>query len=139
MKILERAANNALVLSWLISLLATAGSLIFQYVLSYEPCMLCWYQRITMYPLVIVLGIAAYRNDGTIRPYVLPLAIIGLVLAIYQYLEQMVPGIARIAPCTVGVPCSSRDINLLGFITFPLLSLCAFAVITFLLSLRSSD
>lgn len=139
MRFLEQAARNALFFAWLVSIVATAGSLLFQYALSFEPCMLCWYQRIAMYPLAIILGVAAYRNDRGIRPYVLPLAVIGLLIAIYQYLEQMVPGIARIAPCTVGVPCSNRDIDLLGFITFPLLSICAFALIAFLLSWRSTD
>ncbi|GJM71062.1 hypothetical protein HMSSN036_32780 [Paenibacillus macerans] len=75
-------------LAWLVALVATAGSLYLSEVLHYEPCRLCWFQRIFMYPQVILLGIAAYRNDRSIIPYVLPLSIIGGTISLYHYGEQ---------------------------------------------------
>ncbi|RAL26800.1 disulfide oxidoreductase [Thermoflavimicrobium daqui] len=116
--------------AWIISIVATLGSLYFSEIAQYVPCTLCWYQRILMYPLVILLGIASYRNDVRIIPYTLPLSIIGGGIALFHYLQQKVPGLAEIAPCTVGVPCNKDYIDWLGFITIPFLALIAFILIT---------
>lgn len=125
----------SLFLAWLISIVATGGSLYFSEVAGFTPCELCWVQRIFMYPLVILLGIACFRGDRHIVPYVLPLTIIGGCFSIYHYVEQK----AALFPslCTGSeVPCSGEYINALGFITIPLLALVAFALITFLLILN---
>jgi disulfide bond formation protein DsbB len=120
--------------AWIVSVIATGGSLFFSEVLGFIPCTLCWFQRIFMYPLVIVLGIASYRDDRGIIPYVIPLTTIGGCFSLYHYLEQKVPAFAMIAPsCTVGVPCSQEYINWLGFITIPFMALVAFILITLFL------
>jgi disulfide bond formation protein DsbB len=124
-----------LYLAWVVALVATGGSLYFSEVLRYEPCKLCWFQRIFMYPLVILLGIAAYRNDRRQVGYVLPLSIIGGCISIYHYAEQKIPGLAKILPCTIGVPCNTDYINWLGFITIPFLAGVAFLLITSILLL----
>jgi disulfide bond formation protein DsbB len=124
-----------LYLAWLVSLAATAGSLYFSEVAGFVPCALCWFQRICMYPLVVILGIAAYRGDNRIADYVLPLTVLGGSISLYQYLEQKVPSLARFTPCTVGVPCTEEYIHWLGFITIPFLALVAFALITVLMVL----
>ena len=69
-----------------------AGSLYFSEVADFMPCTLCWYQRIAMYPLVLLLGIAAFRRDRAIRLYVVPLAVVGAAISIYHYLYRVVPG-----------------------------------------------
>lgn len=120
-------------LAWLASLAATGGSLYFSEVLHYVPCQLCWFQRILMYPLVIILGIASFRQDHGITPYALPLSVLGAGLALFHYLEQKVPGFGFPELCNVGAPCSAAYINWLGFITIPMLSLIAFVLITLLL------
>jgi disulfide bond formation protein DsbB len=116
--------------TWLISVIATLGSLYFSEIRGYIPCDLCWYQRIFMYPLSIILGIAAYHSDKSIKKYVLPLSIIGGSISIYHYMLQKVPGFKEIKPCTNGVPCDAEYINWLGFITIPFLALIAFILIT---------
>ena len=119
--------------AWIVALIATAGSLYFSEVRGFVPCQLCWYQRILMYPEFILLGIASYRGDRNIAIYVLPLSILGLLIALYHYGEQKVPWLRVEGLCQVGVPCSGSYINELGFITIPFLSLVAFSLITFFL------
>lgn len=116
--------------AWLVSVVATLGSLYFSEIREFVPCELCWYQRILMYPLSLVLGIATFKNDLKIKGYVLPLAIIGLCISVFHYLEQKVPGFAEIKPCANGVPCSAEYINWLGFVTIPFLAGSAFILIT---------
>lgn len=120
-------------LAWVVSVVATLGSLYFSEVRLFVPCTLCWYQRILMYPLVLILGIASYKQDTSVTRYALPLSLIGTLVAGFHYLEQKVPWISSSAVCRSGVPCDVQYINWLGFITIPFLSLVAFATITVLL------
>jgi len=128
-----------LYLAWVVAVAATLGSLYFSEIRGYIPCELCWYQRILMYPLALILGIAAYNSETTIKKYVLPLSILGGLISLFHYLEQKVPGFAAIKPCTQGVPCSTAYINWLGFITIPFLALIAFTLITVLMLLTKSE
>ena len=122
--------NKSLTLAWISALIATLGSLYFSEVLHFIPCTLCWYQRIFMYPLAIILGIAAYRNDQGIVKYALPLSVIGLVISGYHTLLQKIPYFQQFEQCTSGVPCSKDYLNWLGFITIPMMAFVAFALIT---------
>lgn len=119
--------------AWVVALIATLGSLYFSEILGYIPCSLCWYQRILMYPLTILLGIASYRNQPLIIPYVLPLSIMGGCLSLWHYLHQKVPFLSQTMQCKVGIPCNQDYINWFGFITIPLLAFIAFVLITVLL------
>ena len=123
-----------LYLAWVVALVATGGSLYFSEVRGFVPCTLCWYQRILMYPLVILLGIASYRQDRAIVPYVLPLSILGGSISLFHYLEQKIPGFGVPEVCRQGVPCSVEYINWLGFVTIPFLALSAFTLITLALT-----
>ncbi|WP_019639861.1 disulfide oxidoreductase [Paenibacillus fonticola] len=116
--------------AWLVSMVATAGSLYLSEVLYYEPCKLCWFQRIFMYPLVILLGMAAFRNDRKILVYAIPLSIIGGSISTYHYAQQKIPGLAQLLPCKVGIPCNVDYLNWWGFVTIPLMALVAFILIT---------
>jgi disulfide bond formation protein DsbB len=122
--------KNSLLFSWVTAIVATLGSLYFSEVLHFIPCTLCWYQRILMYPLTIILGIAVYRGDMWIYKYVLPLSIIGMAISGYHTTLQKVPYLQQFEMCTSGVPCSMDYLNLLGFITIPLLAFTAFLIIT---------
>jgi disulfide bond formation protein DsbB len=133
MEIRSLCKQYGLYFAWVVSLIALSGSLFFSEVMGFEPCKLCWFQRIMMYPQVLLLGMACYRNDRRIIPYVLPLSIIGGFISLYHYAEQKIPGLAKLLPCTVGVPCDQDYINWLGFITIPLLALIAFILIVFFL------
>ena len=121
-------------LVWVLSLTATFGSLFFSEVMKLPPCVLCWYQRIAMYPIALLLPLALVRNETrVIAKYALALALVGLAVATYHNLLYygIVP--ESIAPCKEGISCTSRQIEWFGFITIPLLSLAAFSAITLIL------
>jgi disulfide bond formation protein DsbB len=122
--------SKTLLLAWIAAIIATLGSLYFSEVRHFIPCTLCWYQRIFMYPLAIILGIAVYRNDNSIYRYVLPLSIIGMGISGYHTVLQKIPYLQQFEMCTTGVPCSKDYLNWLGFITIPLMAFIAFTVIT---------
>jgi disulfide bond formation protein DsbB len=119
-----------LYLSWLVALGATLGSLYFSEVRHFVPCALCWWQRIFMYPLVVVLGVATFRQDLQAWRTALPLALVGLGTATYHYLLQKVPGMAPPASCAAGVPCNAQYIDWFGFVTIPFLAGVAFLIIS---------
>ncbi len=126
-----------LYLAWLVAVVATLGSLYFSEVRMFVPCALCWYQRVLMYPLVIILGIASFKQDVQVVRYALPLAVLGALFALYHYAQQKIPDFAGPTLCRVGVPCTVEYINWLGFITIPFLALVAFTlIIALLLSVR---
>jgi disulfide bond formation protein DsbB len=120
--------------AWVVSIVATGGSLYLSEVLGLIPCELCWYQRIFMYPLVILLGMATFRDDRNLIPYIYPLTIIGASISTYHILKQKIPALADFG-CQAGVPCSQDQLNLFGFITIPMLALTAFLLILLFLVL----
>ena len=132
----EAPVNLALLLAWILAFFAFAFTLYGSQILHYPVCVLCWYQRICLYPLVVILGLAAFNNDNSVVAYVLPLPIIGAVFATYHYLEQSFPSLINFIPlCSKSVPCSAKHMQLLGFITYPLLSLIACITLATLLFL----
>ncbi|KPV54956.1 disulfide bond formation protein DsbB [Kouleothrix aurantiaca] len=115
----------ALLAAWI----ATCGSLFFSEVLRWQPCVLCWYQRILMYPLAILLAIGIVRRDRGLHVYVLPFSIAGIGVSLYHYLLIKTDWLPPPA-CTVGVPCTVDYLNWFGFINIPFLALTAFLIIT---------
>jgi disulfide bond formation protein DsbB len=124
---------NILFIVWLIAAIGTLGSLFFSEVMEFAPCALCWYQRIFLYPMVITLAIGLFPLDKGAVKYSLPLAIGGWFFALYHNLLYygIIP--ENLQPCRQGVSCTEVYINLLGFITIPLLSLMMFTVMIVLL------
>ncbi len=114
--------------TWLVASVGTLGSLFFSEIMDFAPCSLCWYQRIFMYPLVLVLGVGLLPFDPRSVRYALPLALGGWLAALYHTLlyEGVIPESA--APCTKGVSCTEEYIELFGFLSIPALSLVAFTV-----------
>jgi disulfide bond formation protein DsbB len=129
----ERLAPGAVAAAAIVAALAMAGSLYYSEVVHLVPCALCWFQRICMYPLVLLLGIAAFRRDIGIRVYAIPLAAIGAVISVYHLLlEWKILEVSLV--CEVDNPCSSVLFRQFGFISLPFLALTAFLlVIAFLL------
>lgn len=119
-------------LSWVVALTATLGSLYFSEIMMFTPCKLCWYQRILMYPLVIILGIAAVRKERHMYLYVLPMSIWGWGISLYHYLMQKTDWFKTGAAACGPVPCDLDYIDWFGFVTIPFLALVAFALITVL-------
>ncbi|GGB81092.1 disulfide bond formation protein C [Deinococcus sedimenti] len=112
------------------AVVATTGSLYFSEVMHLPPCTLCWYQRLMMYPLVFVLLVSLLTQDTRLRAYSLPLSVTGLLIAAYHNLLYYGVIPEGLTQCAAGVSCTARQIEWLGFITIPLLSLTAFTVIT---------
>lgn len=133
-----RAASSigpSFLLAWAMAVVATLGALFVGEVMGQAPCVLCWYQRIAMFPLALVLGIAAYRGDAGAGIYALYLAVIGGGIAGFHSLlyAGLVP--ETIEPCGTGPSCASADMTILGGLPLPFLSLAAFVAITVLLLL----
>ncbi|MEY8828857.1 disulfide bond formation protein B [Sedimentitalea sp. XS_ASV28] len=123
----------ALFAAWAVALIATLSVLFIGEVLGQTPCILCWYQRAFMFPLAVILGIAAWRADFTIRIYALPLAIIGAGIALWHLglFIGLIP--EAIQPCTTDGPSCTDENQLFLGMPIPLLSLAAFSAIIFLL------
>ena len=119
--------------AWLVATAATLGALFFGEVMRLPPCVLCWYQRIFMFPLALILPLGLFPLDRQVIRYALPLAVLGALLAMFHQL--LVAGVIpeSITPCTQGVPCSETVISWFGFVTIPTLSILAFATIAALL------
>ncbi len=117
-------------LLWILAIVATGGSLFFSEVMELPPCVLCWYQRIAMYPLVVIIAAGIVLGDAKWKWYALPLSLVGFGIAVYHNLlyYHIIP--ESLAPCMEGISCTSRQIEWLGFITIPLLSLTAFLLMT---------
>lgn len=118
--------------AWAIAFGAMAGSLYFSDVVGFVPCLFCWYQRIAMYPLVVVLGVGLLRADAGAWRFSLPLSLIGLGMAAYHVALQFQPTLELI-PCDSGVPCSGRYVAAFGFVSIPVMAGGAFMMISALL------
>jgi disulfide bond formation protein DsbB len=136
----EAIAPNALAMAWIVAFLATAGSLYFSEVAHFEPCTLCWYQRIAMYPLVVIFAIAAARRETAGARYGAALAAIGAAIAAYHVALEWFPGLDS-GTCDPDNPCTLVWFRVFGFISLPTLALAAFLLIlTFsLIRLRRSS
>lgn len=122
-----------LFISWVIAVIATLGSLFFSDIMEFTPCTLCWYQRIAMYPLVIIFLIGMISTDDTVLTYASPFVLIGWFMSFYHNLLHygIVPESA--SPCVQGIPCSTKYIEWLGFLSIPMFSFIAFSILAILL------
>jgi len=126
-----------LFLCWLLVSVSTTISLFFSSVLEFEPCVLCWYQRICLFPMVLILGAGLFPFDKGVVKYALPLSIVGGLIAFYHTLLYggIIP--ESIQPCSQGVSCTEKYIELFGFVSIPMLSFLAFlAIVALLLILK---
>ena len=131
-------AASALYLAWLVAIIATAGSLYFSEIRQFLPCTLCWYQRILMYPLALVLAVGSWRGDiGAVR-YAAPFVMIGLAVSAYHVGVQKIDGFGFPGVCRGGVPCDVAYIEWFGFVTIPVLSLTAFVLIAVALGIAAT-
>ena len=119
--------------AWLIAAVSTLGSLFFSEVMELIPCVLCWYQRIFLFPLAIILLIGLFPLDKKVVNYALPLAIIGLLFTVYHCLLFFGVIPENLQPCNQGVSCTDDNMELFGFLPIPLLALIAFLMIIILL------
>jgi disulfide bond formation protein DsbB len=123
----------ALPLAWLVAVVTTLGSLYYSKVQEFVPCELCWYQRICIYPFAVILGIAAWRRDASIRVYAIPVFAIGIVISTYHTWIQAFPPADGTSFCTAAAPCTTRYVWEFGFVSLPFMALSALVVMTVLL------
>ncbi|MFD1017772.1 disulfide oxidoreductase [Thalassobacillus hwangdonensis] len=128
-KRVDSSADNLMFIAWGQALIATLGSLFFSEVYHYVPCELCWYQRILMYPLVVIYGLTLWKKDLSIALPGLVLSGIGTLVSIYHYSLQKIPAWGEVGASCGTVPCNAEYVNYFGFITIPFLALTAFIVI----------
>ena len=137
--IINALGRNGILLALGIAIASTALSLFYSEIAGFEPCKLCWFQRIFMYPQIVLLGMAWFKKDFKIIDYALPLAIIGGIIAIYH--NYIYYGGISIFPCDasgLGISCARRYVFEFGYVTIPLMSLTAFLLIIFFLGAQKS-
>jgi disulfide bond formation protein DsbB len=128
-------AGQGPVLAFIVAAVATVGSLWLSEGADFPPCKLCWYQRAAMYPLVLVLGVAALRRDRGVRWYAVPLAVAGGLVSVWHVLIERFPSLESGGSCDPTNPCSIKWVERFGFMTIPTMALAGFALIATVLLL----
>ncbi|MGB7861408.1 MAG: disulfide oxidoreductase [Acidimicrobiia bacterium] len=125
--------SNGLWFAWVVALVATVGSLVYSEAIHFLPCRLCWFQRIAMYPMSIILLVGAIRKETQARFYALPFALGGLLISIWHYLTQAFPSLEG-GSCDPLNPCSARYVEVFGFVSIPFMAGTGFTLIAVLLT-----
>lgn len=126
---MNKKVENGLLFIFAVSLIATLGSLYFSEIRQYEPCELCWYQRILMYPITLITLVAYIQKNARIAVTSLVFSCIGGCLSLYHYGIQKLDFLSNVAPACGRVSCTGQYINWFGFVTIPFLALVAFLLI----------
>ena len=128
-------SKNAILLAFVVALVATCGSLYYSEIANFTPCELCWFQRIFIYPQVVLLGIAVWRKEDYVLNYSLPLIGIGTIISLYHnYIYSQAKPTNF---CSIVAPCTQKFVTVFGYISIPLMALTAFVLIGLLLSIKS--
>jgi len=130
-RVWERAGDIALPMAFLVGLTCTLGSLYYSEIAHFDPCKLCWFQRIAMYPLPLLLGIATLRRDRAIRVYAIPMALVGAAISIYHYQLERFPSQTHLS-CELDSPCTTVWFWKFHYISLPLMALSGFLLIVWL-------
>jgi disulfide bond formation protein DsbB len=124
--VIRSVGRHAISVAFAVAFISAALTLYYSEVLGFEPCPLCWWQRIFLYPQVILFAIALWKRDKSVAAYSIVFSALGTMVALYQHALQMLP--SGTLPCpAVGVSCAQRLVFELGYITFPLMSATVFA------------
>jgi disulfide bond formation protein DsbB len=124
--------TKAIWFAWIVALVAMTGSLIYSEIIHFPPCRLCWFQRIAMYPMAVILLVGAIRREFQVKYYALPLALIGFGISVYHYIIQRIPNLEG-GSCDPDNPCSAVFVDIFGFISIPFMAGMGFIVIAVLL------
>jgi disulfide bond formation protein DsbB len=139
-RVVSRIGPAARPLALVVAATATLGSLYYSEIVGFLPCELCWFQRICMYPLAVILAVGVIRRDRAVLWYAAPFVVVGAPLALYHWLVERVPSFAESSSCSVFVPCSVPYFEELGYVTLAFMSMSAFLLIGALLLLgRAND
>jgi disulfide bond formation protein DsbB len=127
--LVSAVAPQSVLLAWIVATVTTLGSLYYSEHAGFVPCELCWYQRILMFPLVIVLGVAWIRRDAKVWMTALVFVVLGAPLSLYHWLVERVPAFAESSSCSVSVPCTAPWFEKLGFVTLAWMAMSSFLLI----------
>jgi disulfide bond formation protein DsbB len=128
--LLVAVSDAALWIAFLVAGIAMAGSLYYSEVADFVPCRLCWFQRIAMYPLAVILLVAAIRRDRSVQWYAVPIATAGACVSLYHYLIEWQPDLEVGNACSAtGVSCSTIWFREFGFVTLAFMALCGFLAV----------
>jgi hypothetical protein len=133
-RVVAAIGPSALPLAFLVAAVTTAGSLYYSEIANYTPCVLCWYQRICMYPLVAILGLGWWRRDAGTWMYAVPFIIAGAPVSFYHYLIERYPSLGEGVSCALDAPCTVPYFETLGFVTLAWMCMSAFAIMGALLA-----
>jgi disulfide bond formation protein DsbB len=131
--ILDVVGPQARAVAWLVATVTTLGSLYYSEIAGFTPCLLCWYQRICMYPLVAILAVGWLRRDRGVIWYAAPFVVVGAPLALYHWLVERVPALAEGVSCSIEAPCAVPWFQELGYVTLAFMDMSAFLLIGTLL------
>ncbi|MFB6145677.1 MAG: disulfide oxidoreductase [Candidatus Nanohaloarchaea archaeon] len=126
-------------ISFIFALTATSGSLYLSNILGWEPCRLCWFQRIFMYPLVVLLGVSILFRDDDVRDYVIPMVVIGGSISVYHYLVQRITQFHSAGCSVLSLSCETKYTFYFDYVTIPMMALTAFLVIAVIMWKYNSD
>jgi len=129
-KVVRWVGQNVLALGLLLSLATVSGSLFYSEVVGFEPCVLCWWQRVTLFPLLVLFAVAMYKKDRGVFKYAIPLSVVTGVVAIYNAYIQW--GGSPLIPCDVSGSCAKLYVYAYGYITLPTMSLSVVALVLLL-------
>lgn len=122
---------NALLFAWIVALVATLGSLYYSEIAGFNPCNLCWWQRIFIYPQVLLLGIAYFKKDDSIINYSLSLLGVATLFSLYHNYIYYTTKTSSL--CSLSIPCVQKYITGLNYITIPLMALSSILLMIFFL------
>ena len=128
-RLVSEVPRGALGVAFGASLMATLGSLYLSEIVGFVPCELCWFQRIAMYPLVVVLGVAVLRDDPDAWRTALPLSGIGALISAYHVVVQRMPAL-EVTECSGAVPCSAIYVTVWGFVSIPVMAGSVFVLVS---------
>jgi disulfide bond formation protein DsbB len=131
--VLAAVGPSARLLAWIVAAVATLGSLYYSEIANFVPCRLCWYQRICMYPLAVILLVGLLLRDRRVRWYAAPFVVIGAPISLYHWLVERVDFFAESSSCSAEAPCTVPWFEELGYVTLAFMALSAFLLIGTLL------
>ena len=131
--VLSAVGPSARLLAWIVATVTTLGSLYYSEIANFVPCRLCWYQRICMYPLAVILLVGLLLRDRRVRWYAAPFVIVGAPLSLYHWLVERVDFFAKSSSCSAEAPCTVPWFQELGYVTLAFMAMSAFLLIGTLL------
>jgi Disulfide bond formation protein DsbB len=131
--LLDAVGPSARLLAWIVAAVTTLGSLYYSEIANFVPCRLCWYQRICMYPLAVILLVGLLLRDRRVRWYAVPFVIVGVPISLYHWLVERVDFFAKSSSCSAEAPCTVPWFQELGYVTLAFMALSAFLLIGTLL------